>query len=1206
MSNKIFISHSSSDHEFVEQLAKRLRKDGLEVWIDDWEIRVGDSIVEIINKGLEDSSFFVIILSNISAKSDWVHKELNSALMRQLSGKDIKILPVLLDFDPINLPPLLSDIAAAKLSTSGIDDKEYQRLLRSIKEKKQADLLHQYQDRFFENAYHVDIALNKTSPTKQEIEFILELITQDQYRNYFFKNSKSTAWFDILQSKDFFEPTLDTAPQPTEPEGHYHIPQWNVLPYLEKVSQRVNELGNEKYSNALVKIIGKVTDYHIKNNKALDNYRTWWYFVKILCNLPNEKIDDKILDLIPIWLESKFDNSLPGSEILKKLLPKFLNSHKPEDRLKAEKVIKIVTEVDLEKEEPRTIIDPFWLSESLKISAAKIANICSMDVVFNIADKLKQIFRKKHGLAYPTFEFKGYEYMMSIDYISDSEYFVEVVIGSEVPIEKGNWESKINFTVSNIQSKVEFIRTVKENFKKHDVFKELNDELDSKLSSIYDKIPQDFSYLWFEYLAVDREGIRTNPETVLTAILRDLILEKAKMLAVKTEINDIFGKFFSVEYRYPIFKRIVFFMINKQWDAFSQFFWQTMDSPEGEAFFSDSVFEPELYSLLETNVSKFTRPEKEKIMKIIDKGPQENGYTEKQKAYWKQKWYSAVKSDAYFAPLYTEQQKLTQIIEEEIGFKEPTTRAGPGPSPLSVEEIMRITNEELANRLKSFKTEDFWRGPTAGGLAEHLKLAAQTNPEKFLENMHPFIQTAYYYVYHILWGFREAWQKKQIINWANLFNFIKQYIESTDFWEDKYKIEDDRWHASYLWVIGVVGELIIQGNKDDTWAFSEEYFETAQKILFTILDRIIPEKEKIQKKYPPTGDYVTYALNSTFGKITEALFMLASRIKRIEEKTKKEQGINWIKSIRDKYDEVLQNQIIEGYVWLGRYLPYFYYHMDKAWVESKIKTISLENRELWEAFMEGYLFSGRIYSEIYKLMKQHYLTALDYEFKDKHSIEGLVQHIGVGYLRGIEEINEEDSLFRSILNKWRPIQVKEIIGYFWMQRDWLVKTIQDDVEITETEEIRKYKDRIIAFWRWVYKNKYKEKVDISDENKEILSELSKLSIFLLKIDTESFEWLKLSALYVDFGFNASFFIEYLDHLKDKDEKAGTYTGEIFLEILKNSTPDFDQKHIGSIVEYLYSTDRKEIADEICNTYGARGFEFLRDIYDKHHKNCKSN
>ncbi|MCK4377154.1 MAG: hypothetical protein KAV97_02965 [Actinomycetia bacterium] len=144
---------------------------------------------------------------------------------------------------------------------------------------------------------------------------------------------------------------------------------------------------------------------------------------------------------------------------------------------------------------------------------------------------------------------------------------------------------------------------------------------------------------------------------------------------------------------------------------------------------------------------------------------------------------------------------------------------------------------------------------------------------------------------------------------------------------------------------------------------------------------------------------------------------------------------------------------------------------------------------------------------------------------------------------------------------------------------------------------------IIDFWRWVYENKYKEKQQqqLNEEDKEILSGLSKLTVFLEKIDRDNYEWLKLSALYVHSDFNVPFFIKYLDNLKNKDKDAGKYIAKIFLEILKNSTPDYDQKDIRSIVVYLYISGFKEYADDICNIYGTRDFEFLRDIYEKYHQ-----
>jgi hypothetical protein len=78
----------------------------------------------------------------------------------------------------------------------------------------------------------------------------------------------------------------------------------------------------------------------------------------------------------------------------------------------------------------------------------------------------------------------------------------------------------------------------------------------------------------------------------------------------------------------------------------------------------------------------------------------------------------------------------------------------------------------------------------------------------------------------------------------------------------------------------------------------------------------------------------------------------------------------------------------------------------------------------------------------------------------------------------------------------------------------------------------------------------------------------------------------LSAPYVHEDFNSPFFIECLDGLKDKGDNKETakYIGEIYLEMLEKITPDFDQKHIRSIVEFLYNNGTQDNANKICNIY----------------------
>lgn len=97
MNRKVFISYNRQDRIFVERLAIDLRAKGLAVWWAEWEIKVGDSIIQKVSDGMLESGYLAVALSPSSVTSDWVQLEVSSALMRQLSvDRDITILPLLL------------------------------------------------------------------------------------------------------------------------------------------------------------------------------------------------------------------------------------------------------------------------------------------------------------------------------------------------------------------------------------------------------------------------------------------------------------------------------------------------------------------------------------------------------------------------------------------------------------------------------------------------------------------------------------------------------------------------------------------------------------------------------------------------------------------------------------------------------------------------------------------------------------------------------------------------------------------------------------------------------------------------------------------------------------------------------------------------------------------------------------------------------
>jgi len=116
MKKRVFISYSYQDKEFVEWLKNELQGLGLEIWYDQAEIQVGDSIKKKVNEGIQSSSAFILVLSNSSKNSDWVRYEMNSALLLNAIKKGVAILPIKIDDSEI--PPDLSGYLYADFSNN--------------------------------------------------------------------------------------------------------------------------------------------------------------------------------------------------------------------------------------------------------------------------------------------------------------------------------------------------------------------------------------------------------------------------------------------------------------------------------------------------------------------------------------------------------------------------------------------------------------------------------------------------------------------------------------------------------------------------------------------------------------------------------------------------------------------------------------------------------------------------------------------------------------------------------------------------------------------------------------------------------------------------------------------------------------------------------------------------------------------------------
>jgi hypothetical protein len=90
----VFISHASEDKDVVARpLAEALRARGVKVWLDETELRIGDSLRRKIDRGLASSRFGVVVFSRSFFAKGWPQYELDGIVSRSVSGEQT-LLPL--------------------------------------------------------------------------------------------------------------------------------------------------------------------------------------------------------------------------------------------------------------------------------------------------------------------------------------------------------------------------------------------------------------------------------------------------------------------------------------------------------------------------------------------------------------------------------------------------------------------------------------------------------------------------------------------------------------------------------------------------------------------------------------------------------------------------------------------------------------------------------------------------------------------------------------------------------------------------------------------------------------------------------------------------------------------------------------------------------------------------------------------------------
>ena len=503
-----------------------------------------------------------------------------------------------------------------------------------------------------------------------------------------------------------------------------------------------------------------------------------------------------------------------------------------------------------------------------------------------------------------------------------------------------------------------------------------------------------------------------------------------------------------------------------------------------------------------------------------------------------------------------------------------------GPvKPVTTEKLSAMSNVEIAAYLEGYTEEDIGMPVLEGrGLADTLAKCVAANPQRFTNNLLPFQTVRNLYQSSLLQGCLDALRNQKDFNWAALLEFIHQILLSERFWTEQY---NDSFNYRN-WVLSGAADLIADGTKDDTYAFDEKLLPLAEEILLVIVD-------KAQRSVSTLDNLPTDVLNSDRGRTFSAMVNYALRFARVN--TSEYTDCRWPYAIRADFTKRLNRSVEPSFEFsytLGFHLRYLSY-LDEEWIHLNVNRIfPQQNEDHWQAAFSGYLLR-KVREEFYLLLKAHghYRKALNTHFADTEVVEGLVNHICVGWIEDSETLDDKTSLIYQLIHSGNPNLLASVVYFFSRRAD----NLSDKVKV-----------KVIPAWRALFKVLSQHKNERAYQN-VLVSLLGWLGL-IDKIDAEVLTWVKASISDIGkvpgYGLTLSRFIKALrKHAPNTPEMVG----EIYLKIPQRIIRDL-QSEADDIIEtirLLYNEGQKESADNICYHFVQSGSEFLRPIYEEYQR-----
>ncbi len=597
----------------------------------------------------------------------------------------------------------------------------------------------------------------------------------------------------------------------------------------------------------------------------------------------------------------------------------------------------------------------------------------------------------------------------------------------------------------------------------------------------------------------------------------------------------------------------------------------------------------EMYQLLRASFSHLEPEAKDRVLAAISEVSEESfdsdqseEIQQKQRSYEALRWLSAIRGQSYDPAdaRYAEHLAATGTEPEHPDFSSYMTSGWVGErSAFTAQDLLSREPGDLIQLLSTYQEKPGWREPTRRGLALELKAAVIASPDRFRGRLLEFASLDLDYVTEILDAHKELWTKSSYDDWSELLDFSSVLLAREGFWEPIDRTGLEPMMADRGWVVGSIADLLKAGTASDENAFHPDLLPRAGEILSVMLVR-----QEGSEHFRGGRDAQTTAINSPRGKCIAALVNYSLRCCRLADKADNSHLSIWEERLQPMFDrEVVaaDEGNFEFATLFGSYILNFLY-LSTPWTKAQLPRIFDKSKHLkWLCAMSGYSYVDRVHPDIYDFLQAdgHIVAALDAEEIEQSGKGRFVDNVVIAYLRGNERLDDDASTLCQILRRRRYEELHHLIWFIWTMRDG---------------ERPSFEDQILPLW-----SRLSDGLDQEDEgDRRILSSMCMWTAYADEIAGPVRELLLKASPHADVDHNAYIMVSELRRLVENSPVA---VAEIYLQMLSEFAPTYEQEEIEATIEALYESggEARAMANSICDRYLERGVEFPARIRERY-------